>query len=361
MHRRPFDDRTVDRLLDGRLNTDDVPLELVPVVGLVVGAKAPASRVELRDQDRVVDTMVAALRADAGVDDRTAVATASPAPDASARRTPVLARLLTAKVGAIALSTVVGVTGAAAATGALAVPANVGVVSALSHVVLPVHRQAGHPPGRAAVAPRRTPTAAGAPQRPVTVASDEPGAGQPADPAVDTAPESPPPAAPPAAFASAQLDQATIARLALCAAAHVPDGGSVTDGADPAALRKVADAATAAGVDLLVYCRPGVLTRGPLTILPSRTAGNDTSGTITGRPADGRTPASTTTTTAVTDGDPLDPTTSTTATSGRGTTTTTAVSTTSTSAPSTTSTTATGSAATSTSTTASTTPSQKGG
>jgi hypothetical protein len=225
------DDWTADRLLDGRLDPCDAPRELSEIARLVAAANAPATADELAAQDAVVAAMVAAIT--------------EPTPAGRTARSHRVAKLLTAKAAAITATTVIGITGAAAATGSLPAPAQSTVASALSYVGVDVPKPS---PGPVADAPRTL-----TPQRPkvrrhkaapVVTAADTPSTE--VDPTVSTVATSKPVGPKPAGTSA----------LGLCTAASVRDDGSIPDSAlNSVAFRDLKTAADAVKVDIPTFCK----------------------------------------------------------------------------------------------------------
>ncbi len=117
MPRYPIDDSTADRLLTGRLAPEDAPPGCAGLAELIRTSRGPARPDELATEATVVAEMVAAVHS-------TSVHAADPS-RRSHRMT--LSKLLSAKVGAIAVTTVLGAgVAAAAATGS--------VSSTLTHI-----------------------------------------------------------------------------------------------------------------------------------------------------------------------------------------------------------------------------------
>jgi hypothetical protein len=129
MSRFPIDDSTVDRLLSGRLAPEDAPAGFAGLAELVRIAAGPADPSELVHQASVVAAGIAAM------------SSAPTNPSVVARRPSMLAKLLSAKVAAIATVAVLGAgTAAAALSGSLptqtshASPhAQAGLTTAASH------------------------------------------------------------------------------------------------------------------------------------------------------------------------------------------------------------------------------------
>jgi hypothetical protein len=108
MRPHPLDADSLDRLLSGRTAPDDAPPGLVPVAELFRAASGPATREELGREGEIVAAGAAAVRA-------SSVPTPCPR-----RRSPMLAKLLSAKFAAAAAVAALGAgTAAAAATGSL--------------------------------------------------------------------------------------------------------------------------------------------------------------------------------------------------------------------------------------------------
>lgn len=128
MRRFPLDERTTDRLLSGSVAPEDAPPGLERVSALIRTARGPAGPAELAHESSVVIAMAAAVRANPSVH------------PSSPGKKPMLTRLLSAKVAAVAATMVLGVTGAAAATNSLPDPAQSAVSEAASHLGVSVPR-----------------------------------------------------------------------------------------------------------------------------------------------------------------------------------------------------------------------------
>jgi hypothetical protein len=122
------DDTTTVRLLSGRLSPEDAPPGYGGLATMVRAAAGPNTRAELARESIVVSAAVAALRS------------APHNRPILRRRTPMLAKLLPAKLTAVAVSTVLGAATAAAAAGTLPKSAQSAAYGALSHVGLSVPR-----------------------------------------------------------------------------------------------------------------------------------------------------------------------------------------------------------------------------
>jgi hypothetical protein len=133
MNRFPIDDATAQRLLSGGLSPDDAPPGYAGLAGMIQAATGPTVPAELTGEAAVVAAGVAAVRS------------APPIHRTLPQRNPMLLKLLSAKVAAIAATTVFGVTtAAAAATGHLPAPAQTAVSGALSHVNISVPKPNSH-------------------------------------------------------------------------------------------------------------------------------------------------------------------------------------------------------------------------
>ncbi|HZT66446.1 MAG TPA: hypothetical protein VFA11_11710 [Acidimicrobiales bacterium] len=122
MSRFPFDDDTADRLLSGELAPGDAPPGYARLAEVVRAAQGPASRSELAMEASVVAAVGEAVRSIPGI---------RPSPN---RRKSMLGKLASAKIAAIAATTVLGGAVAAAATGSLPAPAQHAASVALSQV-----------------------------------------------------------------------------------------------------------------------------------------------------------------------------------------------------------------------------------
>ncbi len=134
MRRFLLDDQTADRMLSGHLAPEDAPPGFSRTAHLLQAVKSPASAAELARKESTLSAMAAASRA--GAPSLPHKGTKAPL----TRRSNMLTKLLTAKVAAIAVATVIGATAAAAATGSLPTAAQNAMSSALSHVGISVPR-----------------------------------------------------------------------------------------------------------------------------------------------------------------------------------------------------------------------------
>lgn len=108
-HRSGYADEVVDRLLSGRLDPDDAPVELRAVAALFATATAAGSAVEAERRAEVVSAAALAVRS-----------SLEAAPVLTQRRHSMLSKLFTAKAALGATAAVLGIgTAAAAATGSL--------------------------------------------------------------------------------------------------------------------------------------------------------------------------------------------------------------------------------------------------
>jgi hypothetical protein len=138
MEMPPIDDSTADRLLSGRLSPHDAPPGYAALAAMIQAATGPANPAELARETAIVAAGVAAV-----------VAAPGPLP-AVARRKSMLAKLLSAKVAAVAAVAVLGAgTAAAAISGSLPTQtshasshAKPGLTTATSH--LPTASTSGH-------------------------------------------------------------------------------------------------------------------------------------------------------------------------------------------------------------------------
>jgi hypothetical protein len=129
MSRFPLDDATAERLLTGRLSPEDAPPGFAGLAGLVWAATGPADPAELASESQVVSAAVAAVHS------------ASSNRPITRRRTSMLAKLLSAKVAAVAVTSAIG---AAAAAGTLPNSAQNAVSSALSNIGISVPDSSGN-------------------------------------------------------------------------------------------------------------------------------------------------------------------------------------------------------------------------
>jgi hypothetical protein len=143
MSRLSIDDATTVRLLSGRLSPEDAPPGFGGLARMVRAAAGPTTRAELARESIVVSAAVAAVRS------------APPNRPIIHRRTPMLAKLLPAKLTAVAVSTVLGAATAAAAAGTLPNSAQSAASGALSHVGLSVPKptNGSHPTTHGTVNP----------------------------------------------------------------------------------------------------------------------------------------------------------------------------------------------------------------
>ncbi|MDQ1396165.1 MAG: hypothetical protein QOG64_1424, partial [Acidimicrobiaceae bacterium] len=120
-----LDDDTADRLLSGSLHPADTPRGYAEVARVMQAAISPVS---LHGEKAAVEAMQAAMAE-------------SPVPE---RRTNVITKLLSAKAAAIAVTSLISMTGAAAATGSLPQP----VQHAADHIASTVGVDLPTPPAR---------------------------------------------------------------------------------------------------------------------------------------------------------------------------------------------------------------------
>ena len=131
MRRYPIDDATAERLLAGNVSPADAPPGYAGVAAMVQTMVGPASPAELAGEATVVAAGMAALLAEGGL--------GTNQHSIPQRRKSMLAKLLSAKVAAIAALTLAGATtAAAAAMGSLPAPAQTAVSNAASHVGISV-------------------------------------------------------------------------------------------------------------------------------------------------------------------------------------------------------------------------------
>ncbi|MDA8072432.1 MAG: hypothetical protein M0Z82_12755 [Actinomycetota bacterium] len=120
----PLDAATADALLEGRIGPDDAPPGYREVASAVRSARSGASVAELAGEEQVVAAMVAA-----------AAGSLRTSPLSPMRRRPMIAKLMSAKVAAVATGFVlVGGGVAAAATGSLPSGVQHSVADAAAHV-----------------------------------------------------------------------------------------------------------------------------------------------------------------------------------------------------------------------------------
>ncbi len=129
-----LDDHTAERMLSGQVHPEDAPPGFSRAAHVLQAMRGPASSTELARGPSTVAQAATALR--------TSVPSLSyKGPMAQlTRRSTMLTKLLTAKVAAIAVATVVSATAAAAATGSLPTAAQNAMSGALSHIGISVPR-----------------------------------------------------------------------------------------------------------------------------------------------------------------------------------------------------------------------------
>jgi len=130
MGRALIDDAAAERLLGGLVTPEDAPPGYAGVAALVQAATGPALPRELAGQAAVISACAAAV-----------LCALEQTP--TRQRRPMFARLLSAKVAAVAAATVLGATAAAAATGGLPPQAQTAVSAAASHVGISIPSGAG--------------------------------------------------------------------------------------------------------------------------------------------------------------------------------------------------------------------------
>src|SRR5258708_16490010 len=137
MRRFALDELTADRLLSGQVAPQDAPPGYQRIARAVQTAAVPAPEIGTTHEAAAVAALVEALRSN------------SPT-NGPVRRKSMLARLLSAKVAAIAAVTVFGATAAAAATNTLPDPAQTVVSDAAAHVGLSIPKPNSHANAHAA-------------------------------------------------------------------------------------------------------------------------------------------------------------------------------------------------------------------
>jgi hypothetical protein len=131
MQRFGIDDDTADRLLSGQVAPQDAPPEYRAIAGAVQAAQYPTGGKDAARESATIAAMVEALHS-------------GPTSDAPIRRKSMFARMLSAKVAAIAAVGLLGATAAAAATNTLPDPAQSAISGAASHVGLSIPKPHGH-------------------------------------------------------------------------------------------------------------------------------------------------------------------------------------------------------------------------
>jgi hypothetical protein len=228
LHRFISDDHA-ERLLAGNANAGDDGL--APVAGLFAALRAPSQASELAGTDGLVARMAAAVSTSGAV-------SAHPS-----RRKPVLAKVVTGKIAALAAVAFFSAGAAAAATGNLPDPLQRTVSKTFSHVGVDLPAPAGKPIASTTTASPTT-----------TAASTTTSTAEESDSTIipTTAADETTNAAAGASVAVGP-DATGPAKKGLCTAYFANDHGK---NLDAVAFRNLTDAATAAGQTVEEFCAP---------------------------------------------------------------------------------------------------------
>jgi hypothetical protein len=224
LHRFISDDHA-ERLLAGNANADDDGL--APVAGLFAALRAPSQASELAGTDDLVARMAKAVGTGGAVSAR------------SSRRKPVLAKLVTGKVAALAAVAFFSAGAAAAATGNLPDPLQRTVSKTFSHVGVDLPAPAGNPIASTTTAPTTT-----AASTTTSNAGESDSKTTPTTAADETTK---------AAAGAVGPDATGPAKKGLCTAYFANDHGK---NLDAVAFRNLTDAAAAAGQTVEEFCAP---------------------------------------------------------------------------------------------------------